>query len=430
MSLSLDPIEGPRRLPFVAAAAALAALLVVALVGASGAWREDPLLAAALEEQAPAEASARSTLPDAPPLRVLVRTARLLRNETLGQALVRLGVDLAQTKAVVDALADHFPFRRARPGDQLRLEQVEGQPGLRRFSYRQGPADEWIVQPDAAGALRGAKREVKVERAVALVAVDVRGSVYESLARAGEDPGLAVAAADVLAFDVDFYQDVRAGDRLRLLVEKVTAEGKLLKYGDILAAEYEGEETGRKRLFRYTDPAGRTSYFDEDGSSARRGFLRSPLQYASVTSGFGNRRHPVLGYQRKHQGVDYGAPTGTPVWAVGDGTVSIAGWFGGCGKTVGIRHANGLETVYCHLSSVAVRLGARVEQRQVVGRVGTTGLSTGPHLHFAVKRGGAFVNPLGLKVPREVPIAPAHRADFQAKVAPLRAALAGSIAAL
>jgi murein DD-endopeptidase MepM/ murein hydrolase activator NlpD len=247
---------------------------------------------------------------------------------------------------------------------------------------------------------------------------------------AGEDPELAVLASEVLAWDVDFYQDVRAGDGLRLVVEKIFADGKLLRYGEILAVEYAGAATGRKRLFRYTDPEGHTSYFDDDGNSVRRGFLKSPLKFARITSGFGNRRHPLLGYQRKHQGLDYGAPTGTPVWAVGDGTVRQAGWNGGCGKSVTLRHRNGLETVYCHLSGVAVSAGRSISQKQVIGYVGSTGLSTGPHLHFAVRRGGVFVNPLQLKIPRDAPVAARFLPDFRGKIGPVRAKLEGEPVAM
>jgi murein DD-endopeptidase MepM/ murein hydrolase activator NlpD len=208
----------------------------------------------------------------------------------------------------------------------------------------------------------------------------------------------------------------------------VLADGRFLKYGEVLAAEYEGAVTGRKRLFRYTDPTGQTSYFDDDGNGARRGFLRSPLRYSHLTSRFGNRRHPVLGYTRAHEGIDYGAPTGTPVWAVGDGSVRQAGWKGGCGKTVVLRHANGYETVYCHLSAIAVSAGKPVAQKQVVGYVGATGLATGPHLHYAVKRGGSYLNPLQLKVPREKPVPPEWMEDFREKIAPLRAHLEGPVA--
>jgi murein DD-endopeptidase MepM/ murein hydrolase activator NlpD len=217
---------------------------------------------------------------------------------------------------------------------------------------------------------------------------------------------------------------------MRMVVEKVYADGKLLRYGDVLAAEYEGAAVGRKRLFRYTTPDGHTSYFDEGGQSARRGFLKSPLKFANITSKFGNRRHPVLGYNRLHRGVDYGAPSGTPVWSVGDGQVRHAGWHGGCGKTVIVRHRNSLETVYCHLSGIAVSTGKPVSQKQVIGWVGSTGMSTGPHLHFEVKRGGSHVNPLQLKLPPEAPIPDKWLADFREKTAPLREGLAGEIAAL
>jgi murein DD-endopeptidase MepM/ murein hydrolase activator NlpD len=350
-----------------------------------------------------------------------VLTIRLGRNQTLGQALARLQLAPGQAQAILNALRDKFPFHRSRPGDQLRLERVEGETALRRFTYRQSVADEWTVTPGERGELRGEKRAVALTTEVARVDVDIRGSVWESLQKAGEDPALAVTAADVLAWDVDFYQDVRAGDRMKVLVEKVYADGRLLRYGEVLAAEYDGDVTGRKRLFRYTDPTGQTSYFDDEGNSARRGFLKSPLKYAHLTSRFGSRVHPVLGYVKSHQGVDYGAPTGTPVWAVGDGTVTQSGWNGGCGKSVTVRHRNGFDTVYCHLSVVAVRAGAHVAQKQVIGQVGQTGLATGPHLHYAVRRGGGFVNPLSLKVPREAPLAKEHRADFEAKIAPVRA---------
>ncbi len=401
-------------------------MLTVALLGALGRLR-----APAPEPEPPQAVAAVPSVPlpvvaERPPLRMSVLTVRLGRNQTLGQALSTLRLAPGQAQAILKALEDKFPFHRARPGDQLRLERTEAEKALLRFTYRQSAAEEWTVTPGDGGALRGEKRAVALSTEVARVDVEIRGSVWESLQRAGEDPALAVTVADVLAWDVDFYQDVRAGDRMKVLVEKVYADGKLLRYGEVTAAEYTGEVTGRKRLFRYTDRAGHTSYYDDEGSCARRGFLKSPLKYAHLTSGFGSRVHPVLGYVKTHQGVDYGAPTGTPVWAVGDGTVSQAGWKGGCGKSVTLHHRNGLDSVYCHLSAVAVRPGAHVSQKQVIGAVGQTGLATGPHLHYAVKRGGAFMNPLHLKVPREAPLPREERSQFELKVAPLRARLEAS----
>jgi murein DD-endopeptidase MepM/ murein hydrolase activator NlpD len=424
-----DP-DVPRRsrAPVLAAGLGAAAVLAVALAGAAGWVRTLPAPPARAAAAAPAAPPA--PVPAPPPERVLAVTTRLGRDQTFAQALFKLDVDGADVRAAVDALRGLFPFQRARPGDQLRLERREGERAVHRLSYRQGPADEWIVERLPDGTLRGSKRPVELTTETVRVAVTLASSLYETLQQAGEDPGLAVLAADVLAWDVDFYQDVRAGDRMAILVEKVFADGRLLRYGEVLAAEYDGAATGRKRLFRYAAPDGQTSYFDDDGQSARRGFLRSPLKYANITSRFGNRRHPVLGYDRAHEGIDYGAPPGTPVLAVGDGQVKLAGWNGGCGKTVILRHRNGYETVYCHLSGFAVSAGKPVSQKQVIGYVGETGLATGPHLHYAVKRGGSFMNPLQLKVPRDAPIPEKWLPDFREKISPLRARLVGELAAL
>ena len=427
--------DAPRRSRVPAALAGLGfiSILGLALAGAAGRLRTLEAFEAGSRAApvAPSPAAAApAPVPAPPPERYTSVTSRLGRDQTVSQALLALDVSGADVQAIVGALRGLFPFRKARAGDQLRVERREGEAALHRFSYRQGPADEWTVERLPDGTLRGAKRPVELTTGVVRVAATIESSLYETFQKSGENPDLAVLAADVLAWDVDFYQDVRGGDRIRLVVEKILADGKLLRYGEVLAAEYDGEAVGRKRLFRYTAPDGVTSYFDDEGQSARRGFLRSPLKYAHVTSRYGNRKHPVLGYTRAHEGVDYGAPWGTPIWAVGDGQVKLAGWNGGCGKTVVLRHRNGYETVYCHLSGVAVSAGKPITQKQVIGWVGETGLATGPHLHYAVKRGGAFMNPLQLKVPREAPVPEKWMADFREKISPLRVQLAGDVAAL
>jgi hypothetical protein len=367
--------------------------------------------------------------PPPPPERFEVTTARLGRDQTLGQVLPRLGLTAAETAGVVASLTAHFPARKARTGDQLVLERRAGEPALSRFTYRQGRADEFVVTPAAGGGWEAARRPVELRSEVARISVEVKDSLYLTLRDTGEDPILAVLASDVLAWDVDFYRDVRGGDRMTVLVERISADGALLRYGEIQAIEYLGRVAGRKRLFRWTAPDGQSSYFDDDGQSARRGFLKTPLKYAHVTSGFGNRNHPLLGYQSAHMGVDYGAPPGTPVWAVGDGVVKQAGWNGGCGISVTIRHRNGLETLYCHLSGAAISAGKAVAQKQVIGAVGSTGLSTGPHLHYAVLRGGAYINPAQLKVPRDAPVRADWLPGFKAEIAPLRARLDGAAVA-
>ncbi|HSM91733.1 MAG TPA: M23 family metallopeptidase [Anaeromyxobacteraceae bacterium] len=401
----------------VGASVAFAALLGVAIAGALGKVRVPP--------PSPAVVAAPEVAkqPPPPPERFEEEILRLGRNETISVALVRAGVGAADLTAAIQALEGVFPFRKARAGDQLRVERRAGEPTLHRLSIRQGPIDEWLVERGKTGALTASKRDVTVRKEVARVAVTVRNSLYGSILAAHEDPGLAVLAADVLAWDVDFYQDVRNGDRMRVVVEKVFADDRFVKFGDVLATEYVGGATGRKRLFRYTDPEGKTSYYDDDGQSAQRGFLRSPLKYAQITSGFGSRRHPLKGYVQQHPAIDYGAPMGTPVWSVGDGAVKTAGWLGDCGNAVQIRHRNGLETLYCHLSGVAVHAGAHVNQKQVIGWVGSTGASTGPHLHYGVKRNGAYLNPLALKLPREAPIKREWMDGFREQVGPLRTLL-------
>ncbi len=406
----------------------------LALASAAGlvAWRLlDPAAAAPPAAPAPIAQAAQAAPPPAPPppppppARFESATLRLGRDQTIGQVLPKLGLPAAEANAVVAALQPLFPCRKARAGDQLVVERRAGEKALYRFTYRQGRADEWIVSRAGDGTLQAAKRPVALTTEVARVAVTVHGSLYESLERTEEDPSLAILAADVLAWDVDFYRDVRGGDRLKVLVEKTAADGQFLRYGEVLAVEYEGSAAGKKRLFRWTAPDGQTSYFDDDGQSARRGFLKTPLKFAHVTSGFGNRHHPLLGYQAAHMGIDYGAPIGTPVWAVGDGVVQQAGWNGGCGNSVTLRHRNGLVTLYCHLSAVLVSAGKPVTQKQVIGLVGSTGLSTGPHLHYAVLRGGAYMNPAQLKVPRDAPVKAAWLPGFQAAIRPLAARLDG-----
>ncbi len=408
------PVRPRRALLLAASALGLCAL-------AGGGWlalRRTPVPSAAPRADVAEAPAPAPTPPPAPPERSRAVSRLVGKAQNPTQVLAGLGIAGAELQSMLSALEGVLPFRRIRPADQVRVERAEGG-ALRSLSWRQGPADEVLVRPCTSG-LCAEKREVAVTKETVRVAVVIRSSVSEALAAAGADPALVAVAADVLAWDVDFYQDVRSGDALRLVVERYEADGRFLKHGDVLAAEYEGKVAGRKRLFRYTDPHGDTGYYDDAGTSARRGFLKAPVPYVHLTSRFGNRRHPLLGFVRAHQGVDYGAPEGTPVWAVGDGVVTQAGWSGGCGLAVKVKHRNGFDTMYCHLSKVNVAAGSHVGQRQVVGRVGSTGLSTGPHLHYAVLRGGSFVNPLSLQFPRGEPVRPEWREDFLAKIGSAR----------
>jgi murein DD-endopeptidase MepM/ murein hydrolase activator NlpD len=219
-------------------------------------------------------------------------------------------------------------------------------------------------------------------------------SLFAAMEEAGETPDLSLALADVFSGEVDFNTDLQTGDSFRVAVDRIYREGEAVSYGPIIAAEF--DNAGRRlRAILFTPPGGKPGYYDEQGRSLRRFFLASPLKFTlHVTSRFSRARfHPILKIYRPHLGVDYGAPTGAPVIAVAGGVVLSAGWGGQGGRVVHLRHASGYETYYMHLSSIAVRAGQHVGQGQLIGRVGMSGLATGPHLDYRIKKGGVFVNP-------------------------------------
>lgn len=398
-------------------------LLAAASVGCQPAQKPQPSAPPPLPATpAPVAAAPQPAPAPLPVVEKQVHLGRLQKDETLARALSRLGADSDQAREVITALAGVFDFKKARAGDELLLD-FEG-PALTALTYRSPPVDEWRAARDGDRWV-AKKREVQVEKKVVRVDVTIASSLYESLARTGADPELSLALADVFAWDVDFYQDVQNGDVVRAMVEAYVSGGKVVRYGDVLGAEYLGHTVGDKKVFRYLDPHGELGYFAPDGQSARKTFLKSPLKYAHITSKFGMRFHPVLKYEKAHEGVDYGAAPGTPVWAVGDGRVTWAGPKGPNGNMVCLAHRNGFETCYCHLKGFGsgVHTGGRVEQKQVIGYVGATGRATGPHLHFALKQNGHFLNPLTQKFPRSEPVPASLIADFHRQIDPVAADL-------
>ncbi len=352
----------------------------------------------------------------------LVKNRRLEKNQTVAKALYDAGLDEGTVTALHGALsAAEFNFKKARPGDQLRLVFSHGQ--LDVLDYRRSLLTEWQVRRDGDRYI-GRKREIEREQRVDTVELTVESNVWDAAIAAGERPDIAVTLSDVFAWDVDFYRDVQKGDRMRAVVEKVLHKGRTLEYGRVLAAEYVGSSVGTKKSFRYKLPDGTETFFTEDGLSARKTFLKSPLKYATVTSGFGSRFHPVLNYVGNHNGVDYHAPAGTPVWAVSDGTVVRAGWDEGGGNVVCVKHVMSFESCYMHLSKILVHPGERVPQKMVLAESGNTGkLTTGPHLHFGLKRGGNWVNPLNQNFPRADPLPKQLMQDFQQQIADAAARL-------
>lgn len=326
----------------------------------------------------------------------IVRRASLSAGETVTGLMLRLGVPPAQVASYVSAVGSHLEVRALPVG--LLGEAVFDRYGSLR-SVRLTP--DWrstVVLEPGQEAIRARREARPVEREMVVVQGSVRSSLFDAVKATGEEEILALQLAELFQWDVDFHREVRAGDWFALLVEKIRADGKTVAYGPIVAGAY---VNAGKRLdaVRYAIPGEAPGYYDPSGRPLRKQFLRSPLRFSRITSRYSmNRLHPVLGRRMPHYGVDYGAPTGTPVMATGDGVVAYTGWRGGGGNTVEIRHPGGISTSYLHLSRFArgVHPGARVAQGQVIGYVGSTGLATGPHLDYRVTRNGRHVNPMTL----------------------------------
>jgi murein DD-endopeptidase MepM/ murein hydrolase activator NlpD len=319
------------------------------------------------------------------------------------------------TTQIVQALRPHLDFRRLRPEDALEFHH-DAAGTLTRVVYRQSPVD--IVDARRDGETwTASRRDVPVERRLVLVAGTVEGSLFESMEALGERAQLVLDFVEIFAWDFDFRANSQPGDRFRMLVEKVFTEDQFVRYGRILVAEYESEGKTHTGIYFRDNEAG--GYYTPAAESLKRAFLRSPLEFTRISSRYSRgRRHPILGGVRPHLAIDYAAPQGTPVWAVADGTVEFAGWSGGNGNTVTLRHRADFKTMYNHLSRFAERIrpGATIKQRQVLGYVGSTGLSTGPHLDYRIIKDGGFINPLKESFLPGRPIPPSARpAFFQAR---------------
>ncbi|MBM3286450.1 MAG: hypothetical protein FJY88_03725 [Candidatus Eisenbacteria bacterium] len=346
------------------------------------------------------------------------------RGDTLSGLLLRNRVDVLQIQEILREIRtrNYFSPRALRRGQVLEFTRDEWA-NLVRLTIRLSP-EEIFVFETGADSLRSFAQAVDSEMRVRKLSGTVKSTLEEALLTAGGDYGLSIKLADILACDIDFCTEVRKGDRFSLLVEERYVDGTFLSHGEILYGWYEGEEaSGSCVYFRPT--GGKGGYYDAEGKSLQRTFLKSPLNYRRISSHFSKKRfHPILKRWRPHHGVDYAAAEGTPVVAVADGTIEYAGWKGGYGRYVKIRHNRGYATCYGHLRNVAsgVRGGARIKQGDRVGTVGKTGLATGPHLHYEVIENGRSVNPLALKTYPAEPIGSAQLPDFQRLVAEMQAA--------
>ncbi len=330
-------------------------------------------------------------------------------SSSLFKSLLEKNIPSRWIHLIISELNPFVDFKRLKGGSFRFVTDLEGE--LVKFVFEKSPIEVYKIERTDKG-YKVQQKEILLDRYMVRVAGDIRSSLYEAMNAVGEEDILTLSFAEILAWEIDFYQEVREGDQFQVLVEKLYKEDQFIRYGTIHAVEY---RRGEKiiRGFRFGD-----SYYNENGISLKKPFLKSPLRFDRISSRFSHaRRHPILGGIRPHYGIDYAAPTGTPVWAVADGTVVSVGWAGGFGKLVVVRHGNGYQTYYGHLSRYGpgIKSGVRIRQKQIIGYVGATGLATGPHLDYRLSKEGKFLDPLREIFPAGQPLQRNELEAFQQK---------------
>lgn len=357
----------------------------------------------------------------APPT-IIERTVSIAPGDTLMAIMTRSGSDRTTAHAAITALKKEYNPRRLRPGqelsllfDPLRDGAKPNHPPLVRLAFTPNIEQEIQVTLDERGKFISKTIHKPLKIRLHRVEATIDDSLYLAAKRAGMPAPMIVELIRLYSFDVDFQRDIQPGDRFEVLFEaQYDDRGELAKFGDILYAQLRVRNTDLP-LYRFAMKDGHVDYFNESGHSARKALMKTPVDGARLTSRFGRRKHPILGYKKMHRGIDFGARKGTPVMAAGSGVVEAAGRNGAYGKYLRIRHNGRYKTAYAHLSAFrrGIKRGARVKQGQIVAYVGSTGRSTGPHLHYEILLDGRRINPLRLNLPTGRKLKGAELARFQ-----------------
>lgn len=348
----------------------------------------------------------------------VVIEGKIEKGSSLGASLAAQGVAADAVHTISTAMRPLFDLRRARAGQEYRLIQHKNG-SVVDFRYEVSALKSVHLFQDGEHIV-AEEEEPELVRRTSRVAGVVSSSVYAALRNLGESPELGYGFTDVFAWDVDFARLAQPGDQFNILYQRIyrideSGQEVYVGPGQILAATYEGA-SGRHSAVYY-EVNGQGGYYRLDGTSVRRQFLSAPLRYSRISSNYTNaRHHPILKVTRPHHGIDYAAPEGTPIWAVADGTVVFKGWSNGYGQLVKVRHVNGYISYYAHMSRFAsgLQVGQRVEQKEVIGYVGSTGLATGPHICFRIQKDGHYVNPSSLKTSAGEPVPAKSMTEFKA----------------
>jgi len=350
------------------------------------------------------------------------RIVRVQAGQTLSDIFKAQGIGADVLHRVLDSQKDASALRYIRPGQEFAFA-FDADGALTAFRFDRGDAERVVLRAEGRQFVESVE-DRSIERRTHVA----HGVVTSSLFYAGEQAGLSDAIvlklADAFGYDIDFAQDLRVGDSFSVIYDDIYREGERLRDGEIIAATFINQGK-RYTAVRYVDGDGKVSYFDEKGRPLRKSFLRTPVEFTRISSLFSTgRKHPILGKMRAHKGVDYAAPTGTPIRAAGDGKIVFRGWKSGYGNFVMIQHNKSITTAYGHMSRFAgIKVGDRVRQGQTIGYVGKTGLATGPHLHYEFRVDGKHRNPLTVTLPPPEPLPASQLAAFRKATAPLLARL-------
>ena len=346
------------------------------------------------------------------------REERIQRGDTVAALLSRLNVADSDIQAFLTE-AKHAPaLRQLKPGKTLQAQTTE-EGDLLALRYHYG-GDTMLVVEKEGGHFKTSEQPLPVERQMLMKSGEIHSSLFAATDSANMPDAVAIQLADVFSTDIDFHRGLQRGDKFSVVYEAFFYNGEMVKTGRILAAEFVNSGKVYQAVY-FQGPYGHGGYYTPDGKNLRKAFLRSPLEFSRITSGFTTARyHPILKEWRAHKGVDYGAPIGTHVKATADGVVNFAGKKNGYGNVIMLQHQGKYETVYGHLSgfSHGLHKGQRVSQGDVIGFVGMTGLATGPHLHYEFRVAGVQRNPLSLDLPTAIPVAANLKPQFERAVQP------------
>ncbi|MGP1677035.1 MAG: peptidoglycan DD-metalloendopeptidase family protein [Burkholderiales bacterium] len=353
---------------------------------------------------------------------VFWREERFGRADTISDLLARVGVHDQEARAFLAWIKRGRSLQLLRPGTTVQARTADdGSLLALRYITDKGR----LIGFDKQGAeFKAVEQQLALLPQQQMKSGEIRSSLFAAADAAGVSDNVAIQLADIFSGEIDFHRDLRRGDKFTVIYEMFYHEGRAIKSGRVLGAEFINQGTSYRAIW-FQDAEGKGGYYTPDGKNLRKAFLRSPLEFSRISSGFSMRFHPILHQWRTHKGIDYAAPVGTHVKATADGTVEFVGTQSGYGKVIVLKHQRGLSTRYAHLSRFAagLRKGVRVEQGDVIGNVGQTGWATGPHLHYEFRVNDEVRNPLTVALPAALPVPAQQMAAFSRASAPLAAEL-------